>query len=255
MPSASYLAADGWNWHKLSDFRKSPALCYRKHVVRGVTERRTQAMAFGTAFHSRTLEGIEGFARDCVVVPDEHLTPSGEVSTKKESRAWAERHAGKVLLSPGDAAMIETLSRRVHANPHAAALLAGAEMEKEIFSYCPITGLPLKCSIDVKCADGVSVCDLKSCDDIDTFVHDIATWGYVDQVAFYARLAGRSVGWLIAAEKREPHRVAVYRIAPALMEAARFRMDGDLLRLSACLNTDEWPSDPAAVIELAELPN
>ena len=112
---------------------------YQHYLHRPKTE--TSAMALGTALHSALLEPDE-FSRSFAVIPKiDRRTKQG----KGEAKAFAEAHAGKVLIPATDLDMIERLRRAIERHERAQALLTlPGKPELSLYWTDPTTGIRLK---------------------------------------------------------------------------------------------------------------
>jgi hypothetical protein len=89
--------------------------------------------------------------------------------------------------------------------------------------------------------------DLKTCDDLDFFEQDARRWGYIYQLAFYqavleAKTRLTADVYLIGVEKKEPHRVGVWRVAQPTLASARYENEAAIRRLKSCLLSNRWPT-------------
>ncbi len=247
-PLSAYHEHGAISSHKLGDFRRSPLYFYRKHIMKLVSDREQPWMLFGRAVHSLTLEGRAAFDNAFTVCPEEFLTESGAVSTSKAAKAWKADQGDKAVIGPRDLALAETLAKRVHANPHAKALLAVGQPEVERFDKHRPTGIDLKGKCDWLTPD--SIIDLKTCGDLDAFADDARKYGYAEQIAFYLDLFERTRGYLVAVEKGEPYRVGVWEVSQAAVAQGILTNDAALARMKTCYDLDEWPGDPTGIMTL-----
>ena len=99
-----------------------------------------------------------------------------------------------------------------------------------------------------------------TCADVDRFEWDIRDYGYAAQLAFYAHLVELAGGpalielkaYLVAVEKKEPFRVAVYFVSPSTLENAHLLHMGNefwrndnsamMAELKECRATGVWPT-------------
>ncbi len=243
-----YFDKPGVSSHALADFRRrGPLFYYRKHVQKVIPDQDSEAYAFGRAVHCLTLEGDAAFARRFVVAPTEHLTPSGELSSKKDTKAWLSEQGNVDIITPNDARAVAGVAKASRAHPEVARLLASGRAEVEKYSTHR-TGLALKGKADWCCANGDGL-DLKTCWNLDEFRADALKYGYAEQMAFYRMLFGWDRVHLVAVEKAEPFRVRVFRLTDACLTAAAQRNDAALVELAHRKDLDDW-SEPVDVIDL-----
>lgn len=251
IPADEYHAATKRNEyttsHRLHLFRRCPKL-YHKVVSGEIVEGDTAAFALGRATHTYIIEGAAKFAAENIVSDG----PTNEKTGKPFGRAtqayqkWAAELA-KPVIGSEDAALIEKMNEAVHAHPVAADLLSAGFAEGTIRTEWD--GEPIQSRLDWFDPEREILLDLKTCADIDRFQFDIRDYGYVAQLAFYANaieLAGgpkltRLRAYLIAVEKKEPYRVAVYQVSVSTLEEAQVHH----------LGNEYWRNDNAAM--LAEL--
>ena len=92
------------------------------------------------------------------------------------------------------------------------------------------------------------ICDLKTCDSIDHFENDSWRFGYPHQMAFYREVFATGTDgtrpdcYLIAVEKKEPYRVAVYKLTDDLLDQCARQNEAAIDELHACRKTNVWPT-------------
>ncbi len=131
-------------------------------------------------------------------------------------------------------------------------MLKGASVEVVKFAT-HACGLELKGRADFITTE-MTGGDLKGCADLDTFAEDIATYRYVHQLAWYEALYGIPFRHLIAAEKHDPYRVAVWEVSGADIKRATAENDALIARIMASKVTDSWPCDPVEIQTYASVP-
>lgn len=145
-------------------------------------EQTTEALEFGTAFHTAILEPMK-FKRNYRVMP------SIDRRTKEGKALYQELiDSGKVFLSTNDYETITAMQKSVFENKYARALLMG-EKEMSYFWTDEFTGIDCKCRADCR-TDLKStsvIVDLKSCSNAETdaFMRDCFRFGYDLQSAYY----------------------------------------------------------------------
>jgi PDDEXK-like domain of unknown function (DUF3799) len=179
------------------------------------------------------------------IVPAEHLTPSGELSTKAATREWLATLPNRDFATPNEQAFCVHLCTAVYANEEAAKICLQSDKEVEIFRE--IDGFQAKGKADMirKPFTGKGqVWDLKTTKSLDNIKRECREYGYVEQIAWYSRLYDVTPGGLIVVEKEEPHRVLVVRFAEDALVAARTRLAGWGGLYKSCLESGNWPNDP-----------
>lgn len=236
--SNEYLSA-----HALADFRRCPAL-YRKKQLGLIPERESGAFLVGRAAHTLILEGRERYEREYIVggpVNPKTGQPFGPGT--KAFAEWGER-IGKAALSDDQAALVEQMAAAVRGHELARELLADGVAEGVI--RCTYADTPCQARIDwIHPLRGIV--DLKTADSLDGFEAAITTFGYLHQLAFYRALLAQATGelsavHLIAVEKREPFRCGVWRLAPAVLDAAARQNESAIRELAQCQTTGVWPT-------------
>lgn len=211
--------------------------------------RTSRAFDVGHAVHAKVL----GVGAGVVVYPEEHLTPSGNVSTKAETRAWEreQRELGLAPISPGEAAAIEAMSEAVLAHESARPLLEVA-VHREVSVFADVDGVPCRARFDALSDEtrrGVIAVDLKSATDATPygFMRDAQQHGYDVQEGHYDDVYEASEGrpvdefWFIVCEKSGPFEVGVRALTDEWVrmgraKAARAR---DIFR--ECTARGVWP--------------
>lgn len=195
------------SFHQLMDFAKSPECYYQKHIVKNPFYRKppSAAMAFGTAMHLAVLQP-DIFKNEVKLIPQEHRTPSGEISTKKETKAFLAQNNDTVFLSDSDFLLVNFLGDRC--KNAFWKFLEKAKTEQVILTE--IDGIQLRAQIDIidfECG----VHDLKTIKSFDDVEETIKKKHYIEQLSWYAHLTKGHVGKLLFAETEIPYRCMVYK--------------------------------------------
>jgi hypothetical protein len=236
--SARYLTS-----HRLAEFRRNPPL-FRKKELGFVREEDRPAYLIGRAAHVLILEGREAYEREYAFGgPINEKTGAPFGSRTKAFQEWAQAQ-GKPVLDDEQAALIENLNGAVHAHEHAAALLADGVAEGVVRAeYC---GVACQARLDWLNPER-GIVDLKTADSLDWLETDARSYRYAHQIAFYRALVACVIGsslpaYLIAAEKREPFRVGVWRMGQDVLGIAQNENEEAIARLVRSRATDTWPS-------------
>lgn len=214
-------------------------------------EHRRDSVAFdiGRAVHAKIL----GVGATVATYPPEHLTPSGNASTKAETLAWLEeqRAAGITVLSTNDHATVTAMTEAVLAHPGARALLEqDGHPETSVFSQDPDTGVWMRARFDYLADIPVDIKTTARSAGAEGFGKSAADYQYPVQEAHYIdtlRFAGELLDHpmhFIVVEKKPPFSVAVN----FLPEEARL-IGEELAKqareiYAACRTTDSWPAHP-----------
>lgn len=250
--------------HRLNLFRRCP-LAYKQTIDGIMKEGDTAAFAFGRAVHVYVLEGKEKYDA-------EYMTSDGPVNPKtgeaygKATKAYKEWAAAqtKPVISTEDFALIEKMRETVHAHPVAADLLASGIAEGTIRTTWD--GEPVQCRMDWFDPERGILVDLKTCADVDKGGYDIRDFGYVTQMAFYAKclkLASYDKPlnvYLVFVEKKEPYRVSVVEFFPMTLvdgneiaqAPAKYGVGNDAMiaELKHCRETGVWPTRYEEVLRI-----
>lgn len=247
--------------HRLNLFRKCP-LAYKQTIDGIMKEGDTAAFAFGRAVHTYILEGREKYDA-------EYMTSDGPTNEKigrpygKSTKAYAEWEAEqtKPVVSTEDFALIDAMRTAVHSHPVALDILQCGVAEATIRTTW--NGESVQCRMDWFDFERNIIADLKTCADVDRFGFDIRDFGYVTQLAFYAKCVMLARGddpadlslcpkcYLVAVEKKEPYRVAVAEICALTIGDANDSSvatkwgapNGATIReLQECRRSDIWPT-------------
>lgn len=246
--------------HRLNTFRKCP-LEYYKRITGEIVEGDTPNFIIGRATHTLILEDAEKFAAE-YTVGDGPINPKTEKPYGRETakfKEWAEAQTLPVIGSEEHALMLK-MRDAVLAHEKAAELLSVGKAEVTV--RAEIERESVQARLDWFDPSRDIIVDLKTCNDLDRFTYDIRDFGYIHQLAFYAlavRNARVAAGdgddaipscWLIAVEKREPFRVAVYHILHGTVEEAVNGQGGKLglgiipaiRELRDCRVRNYWPT-------------
>lgn len=253
----------------LKQLLRSPA--HFKHWCQNPdTDKDSDALTFGKAFHCATLEP-DVFVRTYVVVEagaPRYPTAAQWGAKGKRSpdsqaavdywTAWNANNAGRTRLSLADYDRARRMADSVRAHPVAAGLLIGGDRETTFRWQDEETGIACKARADLY-ASGEFVMDLKSCRDAshEGFARAVAGYHYDLQALHYLdgiRSNGDTIKWFVflACESEAP-----YVCQPYLLDAAA-ETRGETLRRRAlakqreCLDSGRWPgySDQLAQLTL-----
>lgn len=239
VPEETYRAHPALNFHKLADFHRDPE-AFHEGKFDHVEE--TDAMRFGTALHAKILEGDEVY-NDKVRVFNAPVNPkTGEeygplTKTYKEAlKDFQSNNIGKTIISPADEKNIDKLTEAYYFHNVAPTLLDTKDFhhaEMSVKGTWEIDGTPIEVKgrldyygdkglVDVKTTSALTDASGK-----DKFLRSVYDYKYLVQLGFYHRLLTDCLGapyvpcWLVAFERQEPNRIAVYRVSPEVVSKAR----------------------------------
>ena len=209
------------------------------------------AFDVGHAAHAKIL----GVGMGTVVYPAEHLTPSGNVSTKKETVAWAaeQRALGLVPISAEDARSVDLMAEAVLATPDARDVLESIA-GREVSIITTVDGVPSRARFDMY--DGVAAGDLKTARDASPkgFNTSVGKYGYHIQERWYrdAHMAetGRELESFkfVVVETSRPHLVGVYDLDFMWEDIARNKVAKARETYRRCVETNVWPGYGTATL-------
>ena len=257
IPAAEYHqdARDGkyLSSHLLGDFRRCPLL-YRQKMTGEIPPQDSAAYLTGRAVHALVCEGRAAFESE-FVVSDGPVNPKTGETFGRATKAYREWAAAQRLtpVSTEDFGFMAKLQAAVYVHPVAGRLLQDGWAEGTVRGEC--RGEPVQIRVDyfnpnwedAMTGEKGAVVDLKTCDTLDFFESDARRYGYVHQLAFYREVLRAASGetfpvYIVAVEKRAPHRVGVWKIAAAALDAAKDANDRAIDALRECRRTGEWPT-------------
>jgi len=229
--------------HQLLDFMKCPWLHHKK-AIGLIEEKETPAYLIGRAAHVRILEGRDAYETAFALGgPINERTGKPYGANTKAFAEWQEVQ-GKPVLSHDHVELIEQMASGVAMNSEAVDLLLYGRAEGVVRAeYC---GVPCQARFDwIHPHRGLI--DLKTADHLDYFEADARRFRYAHQMAFYRALIEEVIGqrvpvYLIAVEKKEPFRCAVWRLSDDTLAIAQRENEAAVRRLVTCRKRDEWPT-------------
>ncbi|MDH5527166.1 MAG: PD-(D/E)XK nuclease-like domain-containing protein [Gemmatimonadota bacterium] len=257
IPAEQYHSGPGTSRSQLELVRQSPAV-YWDRVLNPdkPEEKETDAMRFGSLFHSATLEPdtLADFYR---------VAPQVDRRTKDGKAAWADferecEENGLTVVSQDDLDMARAMATAVRNHPRASRMLAGGAPEQTIYWTDSETGLLCRARPDYL-GEQAQLCipDLKSTNSAhpSAFARSVVNFGYHRQEAFYAggveAVTGDALPMVfLAVEKARPFQVALYTLPEDFVEKGRQQIRAALRRLADCKKKDEWPGYPEVITEL-----
>jgi hypothetical protein len=202
------------------------------------------AFDLGTAAHAKIL----GIGAGVIEFPAEHLTPSGNVSTKAATVEWEQKQRAKGLIpiSSSDARRVDAMAEAVLADDRARRVLETIQ-GREVTIIHDVDGVPSRARFDLY--DGVKAGDLKTTRDASpkAFNRSVGAYGYHIQERFYEDVHTAETGTnlesftFLVVESSPPHLVGVYDLDWMWDDIAqkRTRHARDLYR--SCTEAGEWP--------------
>lgn len=184
MSFADYMADPSLSGSGVKDLLVAPETYYERSSMNPDRKPKdTEALAYGSAYHSRILEGREAFDAEYSIIPDKEdypnaidggqalknkcaeleLPKTGKVADLADRIAEADPsaeiwlhimrdfevvNAGKTLIKKEWGDMVERRAQLLESIPAVAKAITGGYPEVSIFWHDPKTGVPLKARID-----------------------------------------------------------------------------------------------------------
>jgi exodeoxyribonuclease VIII len=198
---------------------------------------------------------ILGTGANVITYPDEHLTPSGAVSTKAATVAWADeqRANGLVVIGTAQAAQVDGMAESVLAHPEARHILETVA-GREVTIITEIDGVPVRARFDIY--DGTNAADLKSARDASPrgFNTAVGRYGYHIQDRWYSEAHTAVNGTeletfkFLVVESAAPYLVGVYDLDFMWEDLAKERTKQARELWRRCTETNTWPGYQSATL-------
>ena len=243
-PNEFYHSQEGISASGLKKLKESPA-----HFM--YEERKeTDAMRFGTMYHSFILEP-DNFEKEYQVVDVGDRPNKKYGMAAKDNIAWLATFANPVSSETYE--QLKAMKKVLFRHPYAKSLLTNGEAEASY--YCEVdigAAKPLKVRLrpdNVKHKKRIVV-DLKTAKDasVDGFKKDAANLNYHIQAAFYADMMElimeEELGYeffFVAQEKVKPYNFGIYQASPQFRSVGKYEWELLLMLYSWCLEHDKWP--------------
>lgn len=227
---------------------EAPAI-YRHYM--DTTQPGKRAFDVGHVAHAKVL----GVGTGVIEYPPEHLTPGGNVSTKKATEEWAaeQRSKGLAPVSPGDVGRVDAMAEAILANPDARTVLETVA-GREVSLFTTIDDVPIRARFDIY--DGINAGDLKTARDASPkgFNAAVGRLGYHIQDRWYSEAHTAITGTelesfrFLVVESAPPHMVGVYDLDYMWEDIAKERTKRarDLYR--ECTGSGVWPGYPSGTL-------
>lgn len=241
MPDDEYHARPELSSTQARDLLDSPHIYqYRKSVKRTTT----LAMRVGSATHTKIL----GTGADVIYYPEEHLTPSGAVSTKAATVEWEKEQeaSGKILIGRADAERIDRMSEAILADPDARRIMETIT-GREVSIFANVEGVDIRARFDMY--DGIRGGDLKTTRDASPrgFNREVGQRGYHIQSRWYDDAHEAETGHplesftFLAVESSAPFSVGVYELDVMWDDVAAGMTQKARALYRECTETGVWP--------------
>jgi len=139
----------------LKDFLKSPSN-YRVNLSKPSAD--SEAMARGRLAHLVLELGPDAFGERATVIPAEHLTATGLVSTKADTKKWlADQGPDAIVLSPSDDAFLEGFLAQFFLNKATSELYEDIKHRETSIRWDRADGTKLRCRPDAITHGGICI--------------------------------------------------------------------------------------------------
>lgn len=213
----------------------------------------TEAMIFGSAYHSFVLEP-NNFSDEYFVFNDADKPVPDKDYRTKENQIWKAQiyadNAHKTVLSLTDLQKIQAMSEVIRSNPFCDKLLNDCpDREHSVFAHHEDMSVRIR-------PDAYSdklILDFKTCEDAspDGFERTLINYRYYLQAAFYVDVMKLVDGKvrdfiLIAQEKSAPYIAQIYVVSDVALERGREEYKHALKLLKQAYRTREFPAYESA---------
>lgn len=210
-----------------------------------------RAFDVGHVAHAKVL----GVGTGVIAYPKEHLTPSGNVSTKKATEDWAteQRAQGLAPVSPHDLVSVDAMAEALLAHTDARHVLETVT-GREVSAFTNIDGVNVKARFDIY--DGVNAADLKTSRDASPkgFNTAVGRHGYHIQDQWYREAHTNITGTdleqfsFLVVETTAPYLVGVYTLDFMWEDIAKERTKQARDLWKHCTETGEWAGYSSATL-------
>lgn len=248
--------------HTLSTFiSKGPAI-YIRQMDGLYGSSNSKAFAFGRHAHTYILEGSKVLDQEIEIfhepAPINEKTGKPYTASSAPYKAWASRKPACSISQAEYDDLLDSLwplEQSVMGHDIARGLLTDGSPEVSFRGM--LCGVPVQSRVDWL-TPNAKIVDLKTCADIDDFEQNAKDFGYRFQMAFYGHMVRTAFGqdemddaFLIAVEKKEPHRCGVFRYTGDVLCAVYYtEVEPALDKLSKCIHNNAWPTGYENLITL-----
>lgn len=248
---------------RIRDFANhGEAFYYERYLTGEIARKVTGPLEYGTAFEELFQRGGDAFAERVLVEPQGH---DGRTTAGKQWKAAANA-SGKITISHDDYLSMLTMAERARTSPHMQLMeAAGQQATLRGHAY----GLRIQGRPDWLCLEGhertgfrpFSI-DLKTTKDLGDLKtrEGVVSLGYHTQSAITRALLRQYLAergedpetehYLFVVEKCYPHRNALLRLNPEVLDYGDLYLEKYGAQLAACIAADNWPVSLPEVIEI-----
>jgi len=247
MPYEDYAKTPGVNASILKTVHKF-SLAHAKAQLDGLVEKESDALDFGTAFHSLLLEG----RADYVIQPESYTNDKGELKPwhngANACKAWVSEQNGKTVLTTGEAKGLEAMVSAARSHRGLAGVLNG---QCELSVFAEKDGIPVKARVDLLPDDSRIVIDFKSAKSAEPtkFMRQCLDLGYHIQCAWLLDVlsaAGikRDEVWMVGIEQDAPNAICILKFKDtplSFLRLGRIHARAAFRKLRTAHESGFWP--------------
>jgi hypothetical protein len=245
---------------QIKDFIESPSFFQRRHILRCEPSPYSESMARGTLVHLCFELGWDVVADRIKVIPSEHLTSTGLVSTKADTKKWIADQGDAILVSPQDGEFLGEVKAQCELNKAVAKLLRDIAHKEVSIRWGRPDGTKLRCRPDAITKGGMVV-DYKTTkykNPAKDFWRACTEYQYGLQSALYsegAGIAGFSDGPLIFVLISTTSPCVIAKTLPQrFIDLGKTLLDRALADLSARMSFNDWNPDGYGSIDELYMP-
>jgi len=255
LPNALYHSGPGLSSSDLKELLKTPA--HYQASKDPSNRKETDAMDFGTAFHTAILEP-HLFASTVALEPPE-ITAMGSKAKNPCKAHWDQfkaANAGKSIFNADDSKRLSGMIASV--KRHKLAMSIVSHSKKELTAYALHHGVLQKARADMIIPQRSVIADLKTTVDASPagFAKAVTKYGYHISAAYYLQTFTLALGheikdflW-IAVENTAPYGVAIYAASAEQLAIGKGRAAMAVDAYKQCIASGNWPCYSEDIKEL-----
>jgi len=261
IPEEIYRAAPGVSQSELKEFGDAATpLHYKTREPKEVSE----DMEFGTVCHAAVLQP-ERLASSYFLKPTEYEAEErGKMVLKKWNgnatacKEWMEDHKSRPVMTMEKLERVHKIAERIRYIPEFKGALDIGQREVAFMKRDPVTGLMLKCRVDLMAMDvndTTWVFDLKKvqrgCATHEEFSKSAGNYGYFIQASFYKFVTGATKFVFVAFDDSDPYDACMFEPDAESLEIGTQQWRKLLTSYAQCVKEDLWPGYPSGLQPLS----
>ncbi len=260
MPSADYHKHPAMSRSALMELDRTPRHYWYKYLSGEAESEESDALRFGSAFHTLVLEPAL-FDAACIVVPPDapkKPTIAQRRAVKcsdagKQSIAWWDdfyaKAGARAIVEEDEIKGIKAMAAAILAEPASGKIInADGKVEQSFFWYDDTFRVEVKCRPDYYRDDGI-ILDLKTCADASEYEFQRSAVNYGYDLQAYMQIEGiervtgkRPADYVfMCVEKAPPYCVAFYSATPEFIACGEARYNKLMAVYAACIKANLWP--------------